>query len=86
MHVKVSDIDGSTVMGSDTGLAYKKIELLDNNEVCVRDEMHCELFTIHSIKKFSYTFDKELYKVLSATDEQNYTFVVSGEVEEVRLR
>ena len=48
--------------------------------------MHCELFTIHSIKKFSYTFDKELYKVLSGTDAQNYTFVVSGEVEEVRLR
>ena len=85
-HIKVYDMNGSTVMENDTELAYKKIEFLDNNEVCVRDEMHCELFTIHSIKKFSYTFDKELYKVLSGTDAQNYTFVVSGEVEEVRLR
>ena len=85
-HIKVYDMNGSTVMENDTELAYKKIEFLDNNEVCVRDDMHCELFTIHSIKKFSYTFDRELYKVLSGADEQNYTFVMSGETDEVRLR
>ena len=85
-HIKVYDMNGSTVMENDTELAYKKIEFLDNNEVCVRDDMHCELFTIHSIKKFRYTFDRELYKVLSGADEQNYTFVMSGETDEVRLR
>ena len=85
-HIKVYDMNGSTVMENDTELAYKKIEFLDNNEVCVRDDMHCELFTIHSIKKFSYTFDRELYKILSGEDSQSYIFIMNGEVDEVRLR
>lgn len=85
-HIKVYDMNGKTVMENDTGIAYDQIEFLDNNEICVRDNYSCELFTIHSIRKFSYTFDKELYKILSGSDRQSYTFVLSGEIEEVRLR
>ena len=67
-------------------IAYSRVEFLDNNEICVRDSFHCELYTIHSIRKFSCTFDKELYKILSGTDSQGYTFVMSGEKNEVRLQ
>lgn len=85
-HIKVYDMSGGTVMENDTEIAYDQIEFLDNNEICVRDEYSCELFTIHSIRKFQYTFDKELYKILSGSDSQSYTFVLNGEIDEVRLR
>lgn len=85
-HIKVYDMNGKTVMENDTEIAYNRIELLDNNEICVHDDYNCELFTIHSIRKFQYTFDRQLYNILSGTDGQNYTFVMNGEVEEVRLQ
>ena len=55
-HIKVYDMNGKTVMENDTEIAYNRIELLDNNEICVRDDYNCELFTIHSIRKFRYRF------------------------------
>lgn len=85
-HIKVYDLNGNTAMENDTAIAYDRIEFLDNNEVCVRDDYNCEIYTIHSIRKFSYKFDQQLYKILSGTDSQSYTFVLSGETDEVRLK
>ena len=85
-HIKVYDTNGNIVMENDTALAYTRIEFLDNNEICVRDDYHCEIFTIHSIRKFAYTFDKELYKILSGSDTAAYTFIMKGEIDEVRLK
>lgn len=85
-HIRVYDLNGSVVMENDTEIAYTRVEFLDNNEVCVREAHRCELFTIHSIRKFSYTFDEELYKVLSGKGSQDYTFVLEGLTEEVHLK
>lgn len=85
-HIKVYDLNGNTAMENDTALAYNKIEFLDRNEVCVCDDYSCEIYTIHSIRKFAYTFDRQLYKILSGADTSSYTFVLSGETDEVRLK
>lgn len=85
-HIKVYDLSGNTAMENDTAIAYNRIEFLDRNEVCVRDDYSCEIYTIHSIRKFAYTFDQPLYKILSGTDPTTYTFVLSGETDEVRLK
>ncbi|MCM1284480.1 MAG: DUF5711 family protein [Muribaculaceae bacterium] len=85
-HIRVYDLNGSVIMENDTTLAYSQVEFLDNNEICVRDSHRCELFTVHSIHKFSYTFDEELYKVLSGSGSKNYTLVLEGVTKEVRLK
>lgn len=85
-HIKVMDFRGNTVMENDTSVAYDKIEFLSSGEICVTNATECQLFTSHSIKKFSYTFDKELYKVLAGNTEQNYTFIFKDTIEEVKLK
>ena len=85
-NIKVYDMAGKTAMENESTIAYDKIEFLDNNEICIRNAHDCELYTIHGIRKFSYTFDKDIYKILSGSDSQSYTFVLSGERDEVRLR
>lgn len=85
-HIKVMDLRGNTVMENDTSIAYDKIEFLSNDEICVTNATECQLFTTHSIKKFSYTFDKELYKVLAGSTDQNYTFIFKDTIEEVKLK
>lgn len=85
-HIKVMDFKGKTVMEQDTSLPYSSVEFIGNNEVCIRSQYACEIYTIHGIKKFVYTFDNELYKILSGRDSQSYTFVIEKTVEEVRLK
>ena len=85
-HIKVMDFRGNTIMENDTSIAYDSIEFLSSNEICATNATECQLFTIHSIKKFSYTFDKELYKVLAGNTAQNYTFIFKDTIEEVKLK
>ena len=85
-HIKVMDLRGKTVMENDTEVAYDNIEFLSNNEICVRNATHCEIFTIHSIRKFSYEFDKELFKVFATNNDQYYTFIFKDTIEEVKLK
>lgn len=85
-HIRVMDMRGDTVMENDTSLAYDSIEFLAGNEICVTNSTQCEIFTIHSIKKFSYEFDKELYKIFADGDGQNYTFIFRDTIEEVKLK
>lgn len=85
-HIKVMDVYGRTVMENDISIAYDEVEFLSNGEICVTNANACEIFTTHSIKKFSYTFDEELYKIMSGNNGQNYTFVFKNTIEEVRLK
>ncbi len=85
-HIKVMDFRGNTIMENDTSVAYDSIEFLSNNEICVTNSSECQLFTTYSIKKFSYTFDKTLYKILAGNTDQNYTFIFKDTIEEVKLK
>lgn len=85
-HIKVMDMRGKTIMENDTSIPYDTIEFLTSGEVCVRNSTQCELFTIHSIRKFSYEFDKELYSVIATDGGQDYTFVFRDTIEEVKLK
>lgn len=85
-HIKVFDLNGNVVMENDTNIPYGKVELLNNNEICILGQYDCELFTIHSIKKFSYTFDTPIYKVVHESGYNGYVFLREGAMEEVRLK
>lgn len=85
-HIKVMDLRGKTIMENDTSIPYDSIEFLSNNEICVRNMTQCEIFTLHSIKKFAYEFDKELYKVFSTGGVKDYTFIFKDTIEEVKLK
>ena len=85
-HIKVMDMRGNAVMENDTSIPYDTIDFLSSGEVCVRNTTQCEIFTIHSIRKFAYEFDKELYKVIATDGGQDYTFIFKDTIEEVKLK
>lgn len=85
-HIRVFDMRGNEVTSADTEMAYREIEFLDNNEVCARNQNECQIFTKHGIRKFAYTFDKELYQVLSGATGADYRMIFDGTTEEVHLK
>ena len=84
--IQVYDMRGNCVMEAETAFAYEHAEFLANNEVCLTNQYECEIYTIHSIRKFSYNFDAEIYKIMSRGTSMDYTFILEGETDEVRLR
>lgn len=84
--IRAFDMRGNEIVSHATNLMYDEIEFLDNNEICVRNRNECEIYSIHGVRKFAYTFDKELYKIMSEGVGPYYIFVMDGATEEVHLQ
>lgn len=77
---------GTVIMERDFSMEYESVELLSNDEICIRNTNSCELYTIRGIYKFHYDFDKELYQVIPGGTDRNYIFILDGVTENVRLK
>ncbi len=85
-HIKVFDMNANMVMENDTDIPYTKIDFNANNEVCVMNDYECEIYTVHSVKKFDCKFDTKIYQILYGSGVNDYIFVYEGKVDEVRLK
>lgn len=85
-HINVYDAKGGLVMEKDFALEYTDIEFLSNNEICIRNENTCDIYSIRGIYKFHYEFKEAIYKILPGTSGLNYTFVLEDATEKVRLK
>lgn len=85
-HITVYDMHGYTIMDKDFGMEYSKIEFLSNNEVCVLNDYSCDIYTARGIYKFHYDFDEKIQKVITGGTGLNYTFVLDGKTEKIRLK
>lgn len=85
-HMMIYKTDGDLVMEKDFGSEYDSIGFLSNDEICIRTENACDLYTIRGVYKFHYEFDKEIYQVIPGVFNLNYTFVLNDATEKVRLK
>lgn len=85
-HITVYDMHGFTVMEKDFSMEYTQIGFLGKNEVCMTDGRACDIYTVQGIYKFHYDFDVSLYHVISGTAGLNYTFVMEGTTQKIRLK
>lgn len=85
-HVTVYDTEGKVVMEKDFALEYETIEFLPNNEICIRNQNVCDIYTLRGIYKFHYEFEREIYKVIPGMSGLNYTCVLKDVTERIRLK
>lgn len=84
--IQVYDLNGKLMMEEASDVDYSNIELLSSNEICVSNRTVCDIYTIRGVFKFHYEFEKELYKVIPGGSGLNYTFILNGITEQVRLK
>lgn len=84
--IRVYDLGGKLKMEENTDVEYSDIELLSSNEVCVFNRTVCDIYTVQGVFKFHYEFEKELYSVIPGGSSLNYTFILNGVTEQVRLK
>lgn len=84
--LELYNIKGAKVREVGISIDYNQIELLDNQDICIYNDNQCEIINRKGIKKLLCTFDKSLYKVISAAAQRNYTFILEGETRRVKLK
>lgn len=85
-HVAIYDMSGKLVLGKDISMEYTDVEFLSNNEICIRNEDTCDIYTIHGIYKFHHEFEQKLYRIIPGNSGLNYTLVLEDTTEKVRLK
>ncbi len=66
-------------------IPYNKIELMDNNEIMLTNGAETNIYTLFGIKKFAYTFETSIYKIIPGDSSRRYIFIEDGLTEKVRI-
>ena len=85
-HVIIYDMHGTAVMEKDFDMEYTQIGFLSNSELCITNEHSCDIYTARGIYKFHYDFDEKLYKIAAGRMGLNYTVILEGVTEKIRLK
>ncbi len=84
--LSVYNMKGRRAFERTLDISYDSIDFLDNNEILVTNGYETDIYTTLGIRKFTYTFDNNLYEVIPGETARNYTFVMNGYTEKVKLK
>ena len=82
----IYNLKGKLVLTQEFDLDYTQIGFLQNGLLCIRNEKSVQLYTMRGSKRFSYTFDRSIYDVISGSGELDYWLILSGETDRIRLK
>ena len=85
-NMKIYDLRGTEVVSKDFEMEYQEIGFLENDEVCVRNDLECAIYTLRGVEKYHANFEKSIWKVMSANKIRDYIFLVDGETQRIRLK
>ena len=80
------DLSGKQIMDITFDTDYTDVDILANGELCILGENSCEIFNSRGIRKFQYDFQEHIYQILSGRMQTDYTFILEGETQKVKLR
>lgn len=83
---QVYDLKGNAVLSKDFGMEYQEIGFLGNDEICIRNELECAIYTLWGIEKFHGNFEENIWKVMSAGKLRDYIFWTEGKTQKIRLK
>lgn len=83
--IEIYDTRGNQVKTFDFSMEYDEIEFLKDDEICIRNNLECGIYTIRGNERFHYNFDEDIHKVIHLGGCQ-YLFLMSETTEKVKLK
>lgn len=84
--MSVYDLRGSEKLTQDFDIDYSNIEFLENDEICIRNDMECAVYNLRGHRKFHSNFEINIRKIFSTNNSLEYIFMTNGETQKVRLK
>lgn len=85
-NMQIYDLRGAQVVSKDFEMEYDEIGFLENDEICVRNELECAIYTLRGVQKYHANFEKNIWKVMSVGRIRDYVFLIDGETQRIRLK
>ncbi len=85
-NMQIHDLRGAEVLSKDFEMEYEEIGFLENDEICIRNDLECAIFTLRGVQKFHANFDKSIWKIMSVAGIRDYVFLIDGETQRIRLK
>ena len=83
---KIYNMKGRLILEQKFDLEYTDIGILQNGLLCIRNEKSVQLYTMRGNKRFTYTFDRSIYDIISGSGQLDYWFIMSGETNRIKLK
>lgn len=84
--MSVYNLRGKEEMTQNFDMDYSEISFLENDEICIRNDMECSIYNLRGHRRFHYNFEKNIWKVFSTRRNLEYIFMMNGETQKVRLK
>ena len=66
--------------------SYDSVELLDNDEIYIRNGNEVFLYNLQGISRFTYTFDETVYNIVPGTTSRRYYLIEETKTEEIMIK
>ena len=84
--MSVYNLRGTEEMTQNLDMNYSEVGFLENDEICVRNELECSIYNLKGKRKFRSNFEKSIWKVFSTKNSTEYIFMMDKETQKVRLK
>ncbi len=84
--LELYNLSGGRVMEVAFDIDYTDVEIWDNGELCILGEDSCEIYNPRGECKFAYSFGKHIYRIWPGRLRTDYSFLLEGEMQRVKLR
>ena len=84
--MKIYDLRGAEVLSQEFRMEYEEIGFLENDEIYLRNNLECAIFTLRGVQKYHSNFEKNIWKIMSAGKIRDYVFLLDKETQKVRLK
>ncbi len=82
---EIYDFNGKKIRTFEFTMEYDAIEFLENDEVCIRNNLECTIYTLRGTQRFHYNFEKNIYKIIHGIGRR-YIFLMDGTTDKVMLK
>lgn len=81
----VYNYKGFKCMSTELDESYSTIQFLDSNEVLVNDTGDISIYNLQGFKRFTYSFDENVYYVIPGTTSRRYYIIEETKTEEIHI-
>lgn len=83
--VELYDTKGNKIRTFDFSMDYDTIEFLENDEICILNQMECAIYSLRGKVRFHANFEEDIYQVLHEKGHR-YIFLKQGVTEKIVLK
>ena len=84
--LNVYNLYGFRWMSKEIDGSYESVQIMDNNEIFIRNENEITRYNLQGIAKFNYKFDEVVYNIIPGSTSKRYYLIEENKTEQICIK